>query len=95
MPNESASCHVTLCFNIVFVSDILSDFTTTVLYKFLLFQQPGQLSRNAGGGKCFFFLQNVRPGSWSHPASYSMDTGVKHSGRQVYHSSPPSAKVDE
>ena len=44
-------------------------------------------------GQEFFLLQNVRPGSWAHPASYSMDTGVKHSGREVYHWSPPSVKV--
>ena len=72
---------------------MLSDFTTTVLYTFLLFQQPGQLSRNPGGGKCVFLLHNVRPGSGAHPASYSMDTGVKHSGREVYHLSPPTAEV--
>ena len=41
----------------------------------------------------FFLLQKVRPGSWAHPASFSMDTGVKHSGREVYHSSPPSVEV--
>ena len=41
----------------------------------------------------FFLLQKVRPGSWAHPASFSMDTGVKHSGCEVYHSSPPSVEV--
>jgi hypothetical protein len=41
----------------------------------------------------FILLQNVRLGSWAHPASYAMDTGVKHLGREVYHSSPPSAEV--
>ena len=44
-------------------------------------------------GQEFFLLQNVQPGSWAHPASYSMDTRVKHSDREVYHSSPPSAEV--
>ena len=44
-------------------------------------------------GQEFFLLQNVWPGSGAHPASYSMDTGVKDSGREVYHSSPPSAEV--
>ena len=65
---------------------MLSHFTATVLYKFLLFQRPGQLSRNPGGGKSFFLLENVRAGFWAHPASYSMDTGVKHLGREVSHS---------
>ena len=63
------------------------------MYKFLLFQLLAQPSRNPGGGKSFLLLQNVRPGSWAHPASYSMDTGVKYSGREVHHSSPPSAEV--
>jgi hypothetical protein len=73
--------------------DSLSDITTTVLYKFLLFQQPGQLCWNLSGGKNFFLQQNLRLGSVAHPASYSIDTGVKHSGREVCHSSPPSAEV--
>jgi len=81
------------CTRVCVCVDKLSDFTTTVLYTFLLFQQPGQLSRNPGGGKCVFLLHNVRPGTGAHPASYSMDTGVKHSGREVYHLSPPTAEV--
>jgi hypothetical protein len=82
-------------FNIVLVcGDFLSDFNTTVLYKFLLFQLSGQLSRYPIGGKSFFLLQNVRPGFWAHPASYSMDTTwVKHLGREVYHSSPLNARL--
>jgi len=45
------------------------------------------------GETVFFLLENVRPGSWAHPASYSMDTGEEHSGREVYQSSPTSAQV--
>lgn len=46
------------------------------------------------GVRVFFsLLQNVRPGCGAHPASYSMDTRVKHSGREVYHSSPSSAEI--
>jgi len=63
------------------------------LYKFLLFQQPDSSVGIPVGGKSFFLLQNVRPVSWAHPGSYSMDAGVKHSGREVYHSSPPSVEI--
>jgi hypothetical protein len=49
-------------FNIVLVSgDILSDFTTTVVYKFLLFQLSGQLSRYPGGARVFFFCKTFGP----------------------------------
>jgi hypothetical protein len=44
-------------------------------------------------GARVFFLQIARPVSGVHPASYSVDTGVKHSGSGVYHSSAPSAEV--
>ena len=74
---------------------MLPDFTSTVLYKFLIFQQPVSSVGIPMGARVFFLLQNVQPGCWSHSASYSIDTGVKHSGREVYHSSPSSAEVDE
>jgi hypothetical protein len=50
-------------------ADILSDFTSTVFCQFLLFQQPGELSRNNGSGKAFFLPQKVRTGSGAQPAS--------------------------
>jgi hypothetical protein len=79
--------------NIVLVSVTSFQILLLQFLQFLLFQQPGQLSRNPGGGKSYFLLQNVRSTSWAHPGSYSMDVGVKHLGREVYHSSPPSAQV--
>jgi len=44
-------------------------------------------------GTSFSLVENVRPGSGAHQVSYLMDTGVKHSGREVYRSSPPSAEI--
>ena len=44
-------------------------------------------------GQEFFLLLNVRPG-FSGPLSFLLNGyRVKHSGREVYHSSPPSAEV--
>lgn len=43
--------------------------------------------------KRFFLLQNVLSGFGSHPASYSIGTGVLSLGRLVDHSPPPIAKL--
>jgi hypothetical protein len=50
------------------------------------------------GQENFSLLQNVQTGSWAHPTSYLMGTGVlsgwarvvKQPGREIDHSPPPS-----
>jgi len=44
------------------------------------------------GKSNYFLLQNVQLGSGDNPASHSLDNGVKHSGREVYHSSSSRAE---
>lgn len=67
---------------------------TLTLYCYSLsFQQPDSTVGIATAANSFFLLQNVRPGSGAHPASCSMDTGVKHPGREVYRSSARGVEV--
>ena len=81
-------------FNIVLVSDILSDFTTTVLCKFLLFEQPDSSVGIPVGARVF--IPTNRSARLLGPPSFLLNGyWVKHSGREVYHSSPPTAEVDE
>ena len=61
--------------------------------NFFSFSSRTAQSESPVGATVFFLLQNVRSESWAHSASYSMDTGVKHLGREVYHSSRLSAEV--
>ena len=97
MPDESA-CHVTIfktrC-NIVLVFVVTH--CHTLLLQFCVHFYPSN-SRDsavgiATGAKSFFLLQNVRPGSGAHPASCSMDTGVKHPWREFYRSSARGVEV--
>ena len=81
-------------FNIVLVSDILSEFTATVLYKFLLFQQPDSSVGIPVGARVFFFCKTF--GSAVGPTQLPTQwIPVKHSGREVYSSSPLSTEIDE
>jgi len=89
------SCHTPfkIRFNVALVS--VTSFQILLLQLCINFFSFNSRDSSVGipvGARVFFFCK-FRPGPWAHPASYSMDSGVKQSGCEVYHSSPLSAEV--
>jgi hypothetical protein len=92
------SCHTLFKFNFNIVLVSVTSFQILLLQFCLNFFSFSSRDSSVGipvEARVFFSSENVRPGSSAHPASYPMDTRVKQSGREVYHSSPPSAEVHE